>query len=162
MCMAATALATIFTLSSFSLIDEDEFDFEAILKSAAAEQDAECPIDIGEGMTMEYVDILNHRLTYLISSPTYIVESFNMLKEMDSAGTTKMMLEAMLEGGDEVAFLFLTCAEANYGIEFIYKSNDGQQANIILSPKELSDTLNDKYTEKELESIIYKLFESYM
>lgn len=157
LCMVATALATTITLSSFSTIDEDEFDFEEILKVAIAEIDAECPQDMGDGMTLERVTISNNRIIYLISSPQDIVEGFNLMKELNSAATSKMMLESMLEGGDEVVFLFLICAGANYGIEFIFKSSDGQSANLVLSSKELSDTLSNKYSVEYLENIVDKL-----
>ncbi|MBQ3204685.1 MAG: hypothetical protein IJB39_06885 [Alistipes sp.] len=162
MCVVALALTTVFTMSSFTSLDEDDIDVKQILKEAVEEQNAECPQELGEGMTLDGVYLKNSRMIYQIGAPAEIVEGFDLMKSMDEAGTTKMMLEAMLSGGDEVVFLFLMCAEVDYGIEFIFASKDGQSVNLYLSDDALEDILAEKYTEEELETIVINLLTSYM
>lgn len=162
MCVVALALTTVFTMSSFTSLDEDDFDVKQILKEAVEEQNAECPQELGEGMTLDGVYLKNSMMIYQIGAPTEIVEGFALMKSMDEAGTTKMMLEAMLSGGDEVVFLFLMCVEADCSIEFVFASKDGQKVNLYLSDDALEGILAEKYTEEELETIIINLLTSYM
>lgn len=162
LCVVAVALTTVFTMSSFTQYDEDEFDVEAILKEAVAEVNAECPRNLGEGMTITGARIAGKRMIYDFMAPSEVVEGLNMMKALDEAATNQLMLESMLSGGDEVIFLFLLCAEADYGIEFRFDSTDGQRASLYLSDDALEGVLEDKYTEAELEEIIGNLILSYM
>lgn len=163
LCMMALAMTTVVAMSSFTSHDEDELDLEAILREAVAEVNAECPQDLGEGMVLNKAYIANRRMVYQFTAPTEVVEGFDMMKGLDPQATNQLMMEAMLSGGDEVIFLFLLCAEADYGIEFKFASKgNSASTSLILSSDDLGSILEEKYTEEDLEEIVGNLIMSYM
>lgn len=162
LCVVAVAMTAVFTLSSFTTVDEDELNLREILSEAVAEINAECPMDLGDGMVMSKAALTSDRMIYFFKAPAEVIEGFEMMKGLDIDATNKIMLEAMLSGGDEVIFLFLLCIETDCGLEFRMSDDAGNSTYLYLNDDQLEDVLEEKYTEEELEGIIESVIMSYL
>lgn len=162
LCVVAVAMTAVFTLSSFTTVDEDELNLREILREAVAGINSECPMDLGDGMVMSKVALTSDRMIYFFKAPSDVIEGFEMMKDLDIDATNKIMLEAMLSGGDEVIFLFLLCIESDCGLEFRMSDGAGNSTSLYLSDDQLEDVLEEKYTEEELEGIVESLIMSYL
>lgn len=163
MLVVVATITAVMTLSSFAPQQDDDSDVKAILKEAIAEVNAECPMDMGDGMSMQATYILNNRMIFDFRAPKDVVDGFEMMMDWDAAGTKKMMAVSMLTGGDEVVFLFMLCEMVDYSIEFRFSEKDSAKSiSLILSSKELADILEEKYSKEDLETIVIDLLEAYM
>lgn len=157
MLLAMVALTMTSITDVFAQSDLD-IDYEAIIKQTVEEQSAECPMELGDGMVMRDIYIANKRMVYDLQAPADILEVFESMLTLDKDAASTFFTESMLEGGDEVVFLFVFCVNANYGLEFRFSTPDSVKSiNMVLSSEQLGKTISDKYNEEQLEELITNL-----
>ncbi|MBQ3656268.1 MAG: hypothetical protein II956_05380 [Bacteroidales bacterium] len=117
--MLVMVLTVTFSLNSCSSIT---------VGSAIGELSAQCPMDMGDGMTMTAAEIVNGDAVISVNAPSLSAEALNA-----NMSAVKANLINMFKSDAEVANVF---KDSDTKIIYRYKCGDGD-VEIVISPSEL-------------------------
>ena len=156
------AAVTMLTLSSYKTTNYQNPEFVEILQMAAEGADSGCPVDLGNGMTMQHVYLSHNNMVYDYTAPSPIVNDLIACMKMDEEGTIDAYITSMIND-DEVIYFFMLCAESGYGMEFRYRCPEDNTYTLIeLSAQRLSEFIHSEFTHAELNEITNNLFLKYL
>ena len=113
---------------------------ELMLKQGIKEAGKQMPMELGDGLTMKSVKLVDYNLIYTIDidESNMDIETLKIAKDE----MKKAMIAMVKEGDSDMQFLCRLLAETNRGMDFKYKGNDsGKSLTIHLTKGELKRAL---------------------